>query len=135
MYPKICRPSAGIGKPVVPGGAGGATMAPPDFVRSVNPISTKKGRLCPPNNTGTPGFSDLPTALIVIMDSTATTKVIYDVNLTTTQNWFVHSAKFRTKPDWREKAVLLFCQMPKLIYVENVEPEMTRKVQLGRFLL
>ena len=26
-------------------------------------ISTKGGRLCPPNNTGTPGFSDLPTAL------------------------------------------------------------------------
>ena len=38
-------------------------MAPPDFGRSVNPISTKGGRLCPPNNTGTPGFSDLPTAL------------------------------------------------------------------------
>ena len=36
---------------VVPGGAGGA-MAPPDFDRSVNPISTKGGRLCPPNNTG-----------------------------------------------------------------------------------
>ena len=31
--------------------------------RSVNPISTKGGRLYPPNNTGTPGFSDLPTAL------------------------------------------------------------------------
>ena len=28
------------GKPVVPGGAGGA-MAPPDFDRSVNPISTR----------------------------------------------------------------------------------------------
>ena len=37
-------------------------MAPPDFGRSVNPISTRWGRLCPPNNTGTPGFSDLPTA-------------------------------------------------------------------------
>ena len=49
-------------RPVVPGGAGGA-MAPPIFGRSVNPISTKGGRLCPPNNTGTPGFSDLPTAL------------------------------------------------------------------------
>ena len=24
--------------------------------------STKGGRLCPPNNNGTPGFSDLPTA-------------------------------------------------------------------------
>ena len=38
-------------------------MASPDFDRSVNPISTEGGRLCPPNNTGTPGFSDLPTAL------------------------------------------------------------------------
>ena len=37
-------------RPVVPGGAGGA-MAPPNFGRSVNPISTKGGRLCPPNNT------------------------------------------------------------------------------------
>ena len=37
---------------VVPGGAGGA-MAPPDFGTSVNPISAKGGRLCPPNNTGT----------------------------------------------------------------------------------
>ena len=44
------------GRPVVPGGA----MAPD---RSVNPISTKGGRLCPPNNTGTPGFSDIPTIL------------------------------------------------------------------------
>ena len=49
-------------RPVVPGGAGGA-MAPPDFGRSVNPISTKGDRLCPPCNSGTPGFSDLPTAL------------------------------------------------------------------------
>ena len=47
---------------VVPGGAGGA-MAPPNFGRSVNPISTKGGRLCPPYNTGTPEFSDPPTAL------------------------------------------------------------------------
>ena len=31
-------------RPVVPGGAGSA-MAPPDFGRSVNPISTKGGRL------------------------------------------------------------------------------------------
>ena len=37
----------------------------PYFGRSFNPISTRVGggRLCPPNNTGTPGFSDLPTAL------------------------------------------------------------------------
>ena len=33
---------------VDPGGARGA-MAPPDFVRSVNPISTRGDRLCPPN--------------------------------------------------------------------------------------
>jgi hypothetical protein len=51
-------------RPVVPGGAGGA-MAPPNFGKSVNPISTKGGSLCPLNNTGTPGFSDLPTALMV----------------------------------------------------------------------
>ena len=52
-----CKP-----RPVVPGGAGGA-MAPPDFGRSVNPISTKGERLCLPYNTDTPEFSDLPTAL------------------------------------------------------------------------
>ena len=40
-----------------------SSMAPPEFGRWVNPISTKGGRLCQPNNTGTPGFSDLPTAL------------------------------------------------------------------------
>ena len=33
---------------VVPRGAGGA-MAPSDFGRSVNPISTRGNRLCPPN--------------------------------------------------------------------------------------
>ena len=38
---KITIPS----RPVVPGGAGGA-MAPPDFGRSVDPISIKGGRLC-----------------------------------------------------------------------------------------
>ena len=32
---------------VVPGGAGGA-MAPPDFGRSVNLISTRVDKLCPP---------------------------------------------------------------------------------------
>ena len=59
---QLCSKSVIYSRPVVLGGAGGA-MAPPDFGRSVNPISTKGGRLCPPNNTGTPGFSDLPTAL------------------------------------------------------------------------
>ena len=47
-----------LGVPEVP-----TAMAPPYYEGSVNPISTKGGRLCPPNNTGTPGFSDLPTAL------------------------------------------------------------------------
>ena len=51
-------------RPVIPGGAGGA-MAPPDFGRSVNPISAMGGRLCTTNNTGASGFSDLPTALHV----------------------------------------------------------------------
>ena len=40
-------------RPVFPGGAEGA-MASPDFGISVNPISTKGGRLCPPNHTDTP---------------------------------------------------------------------------------
>ena len=40
-------------RPVVPGGA------PPNFDRSVNPISTKRGRLCPPNNTAPPNFHNL----------------------------------------------------------------------------
>ena len=50
-----------IYRPVVPGDARGA-IVPPNFGRSVNPIQTKGGRLCPPNITGTPGFSNLPTA-------------------------------------------------------------------------
>ena len=45
---------------VVPGCAGCA-RAHPDFGRSVNPISTRGDRLCPP--TGTPRFSDLQTSL------------------------------------------------------------------------
>jgi hypothetical protein len=46
---------------VVPGGAGGAggAMERPDF----NPVSIKGGRLLLPKHTGTPGFSNLPTAL------------------------------------------------------------------------
>ena len=43
--------------------AGGAT---PDFGRSVNPrYLNQGGRLCPPNNTGTLEFTDLPTALVM----------------------------------------------------------------------
>ena len=48
-YKSVCNDTAGLSSP--------------DFGRSVNPISTKVSRLCLPNNTGTPGFSDLPTAL------------------------------------------------------------------------
>ena len=49
-------------RPVVPGGAG-AAIAPPDFGRSVNPISTMGADNAHRITTGTPGFSDLPTAL------------------------------------------------------------------------
>ena len=47
----------GQSRDVVPRGAGGV------IGRSANPISTRVGKICPPNNTGTPRFSDLPTAL------------------------------------------------------------------------
>jgi hypothetical protein len=40
------------------GGARGA-MASPDFGRSVNPISTRVGIICPPNSNATPGFLNL----------------------------------------------------------------------------
>ena len=52
----------------------GSAMEPPDFSRSVDSISFKGGRLCPPNNTATPGFSDLPTALTPPL----LVRVIYD---------------------------------------------------------
>ena len=48
---------------VVSGGGGRGGRAPPDFGRSVKPTKTKGGRLFPPNNTGIPEFSNLPTAL------------------------------------------------------------------------
>ena len=38
-------------------------MAPPDFGRSVNPVSTRGTDYAHLITTGTPGFSDLPTAL------------------------------------------------------------------------
>ena len=47
----ICPP-----RPVMPGGTGGA-------MASVNHILAKGGRFFPPNDTGIPGFFDLPTAL------------------------------------------------------------------------
>ena len=48
---------------VIPGGARGA-MAPQDFDRSVNPISTRGADYAHLITTGTPEFSDLPTALL-----------------------------------------------------------------------
>ena len=35
------------------------------FCRSVNPISTRVSRLCPPNYYSPLGFSDLPTGLLL----------------------------------------------------------------------
>ena len=48
---------------IVSGDAGGA-MAPPDFVRSVNPISTRGTDYAHQITTGTPGFSDLHAPLL-----------------------------------------------------------------------
>ena len=56
------RKIAYLTKGAVPGGTRDA-MTPPDFGKSVNPISTKGGKVSPPNNTGTSRFSDLPTPL------------------------------------------------------------------------
>ena len=44
-------------------GGAGDVMAPSIFDLSVNPISTRGGRFCHQITTGTPGFSDLLTAL------------------------------------------------------------------------
>ena len=55
----MSRVDPSSGRPV---GVGGA-MAPPDFVRSVNPISTRGENYAYLISTGTPGFSDLPMAL------------------------------------------------------------------------
>ena len=44
--------------------ATGGAMAPPDFGRSVNPISTRGTDYVHLITTGSPGFSDLPTALL-----------------------------------------------------------------------
>ena len=49
-------------RPVVPGGAGGS-MAPPDFGRSVNLISTRVTDYAHLITAGTPGFLDLPMLL------------------------------------------------------------------------
>ena len=57
-YAYVRGVASSLGVPGVP-----YVMAHSDFGRSVNPISNKLGRKCPPNNTGTLGFSDLPTSL------------------------------------------------------------------------
>ena len=41
---------------------GVSSMAPQDFGRLVKPISTRVGKLCPPNNTATPRFLILPSS-------------------------------------------------------------------------
>ena len=43
----------------------GIAMAPPDFERSVNPISTRGAHYAHHITTGPPGFSDLPTARLL----------------------------------------------------------------------
>ena len=63
--------SSSMIRPVVPGGAEGA-MAPPYFGRSVNPISTRGSRLCSHITTGTPGSSELPTALTIDTEKSTT---------------------------------------------------------------
>ena len=67
-------------RPFVPGGAVGA-MVPPDFGRSVSPISTKGGKLCPPNNTGIPRFSGLPTDLECQYKNVTEAPEATDINL------------------------------------------------------
>ena len=49
------------------GEAVGTRPVPSDFGRSVNPISTKKSRLCPPNYYPPFRFSDLPPSLLHTM--------------------------------------------------------------------
>ena len=55
-------------RPVVPGGAMPRPPPPQILADQLhNPISTKESRLlCPQNNTGTFGFSDLPTVLQIM---------------------------------------------------------------------
>ena len=62
-------------RPVVPRGAGGA-MAPPNFGRSVNHISTPRGADYAQQIIGNPGFSDLPTALCLYVSYASTHGVV-----------------------------------------------------------
>ena len=45
------------------GGGARDDMVPPDFGRSVNPISTEEGKLCPHITSPPPRFSNLPKSL------------------------------------------------------------------------
>ena len=58
---------------VFPGGARGA-LAPPDFGRSVNPISMRETDYAHLIANGTPGFSDLLTALFCKKSTEQTNK-------------------------------------------------------------
>ena len=57
MYSGDLIPALGV--PVVP------WPGTPRFWQISKPISTRGGRLCPPNNTVTPVFSYLPTGLVL----------------------------------------------------------------------
>ena len=61
IEPKIIMTNL-LGRPVAKGGLGGCS--PPVCSRTVNPISTRGSRLCPPQYYKPPGFSDLATALL-----------------------------------------------------------------------
>ena len=76
---------------VVPGGAGSA-MAPPDFGRSVNPISTRGDRLCPPNYYCHPR---------VFRPSNGPVKVCKKAGLNVSPN-------YKTFPKWKQKLKLFF---------------------------
>ena len=62
---------------VVPGGAGGA-MAPPDFGRSVNPISTRGTDYAHLTTTSSLGFPDHPTALRMEKKSTMHCNIVQE---------------------------------------------------------
>ena len=82
-----------IQKDSSPVGAGIA-MAPPDFERSVNPISTRRADYAHHITTGPPGFSEIPTALDSEHDSslkhqmsnTASSSSVIAASLTSTSS-------------------------------------------------
>ena len=93
-----CRPWRG----------GGDAMAPQGFGRSVNPISTNGDRLFPPNSNGTPGFSDIPTALECRTFSLQTWHWIFPVSfeITRLQN--------KPKVSKSRKQIIVSSILPKL---------------------